>query len=258
MSRSLISFAVSVAQDAGAIMRHHFRLGLKPDWKDDHTPVTQADLQINAIVLQAINETFPSHSLIAEEFGSPPTGSGYVWVCDPLDGTIPFAHGVPVSTFSLALTKDGESILGVIHDPFLGRMITAEKGSGAFLNGKALSVSQDASFSDSVLSITFRKKHLEFIEVQRKLMEEDASLINFRSFVYSGALVATGNVSAALFTEDMPWDAAALKVIVEEAGGKVTDLRGNEQRYDQPVNGVIASNGFIHQRLVQVVSETLQ
>lgn len=134
-------FAINIAKKAGGIILENFKMGMKKEWKKDETPVTLTDRKINNMVSGAINKNFPDHSFILEEGGSTNKKSPYMWLCDPVDGTIPFSHGIPASVFVLALIKDGSPILGVIYDPFLDRMFFAEKGKGAFLNNKKMKVS---------------------------------------------------------------------------------------------------------------------
>src|SRR3989344_1795821 len=138
-----LEFAKGIAREAGALMRQNFTLGMKKEWKDDDTPLTKTDLAINQLVLEAVQKKYPEHSYIGEE-GNNIKESEYTWVCDPVDGTIPFSHGYPTFAFSLALTKNGESILGVIYDPIMDRLVHAEKGRGAFLNGKRIAVRKES------------------------------------------------------------------------------------------------------------------
>src|SRR3990167_6089880 len=146
MPEGALDFAVSMAREAGALMKQNFSLGMKKEWKEDKTPLTATDIEINAMLLKTCREKYPAYSFIGEE-GSELVEGEYAWVCDPIDGTMPFAHGWPTFVFSLALTKNGESILGVIYDPICDRLLHAEKGGGAFLNGKRIKVNSDPDFS---------------------------------------------------------------------------------------------------------------
>ena len=236
-------------------MKENFSLGMKKEWKEDNTPLTITDTKVNALVLNAVQNTYPAHSFLGEE-GSRLVNSEYVWVCDPVDGTVPFSHGWPTFVFSLALTKNGESMLGVIYDPVSDRLLHAEKGTGAFLNGQKISVSKDSNFSK--MSLVEVAGEYRLPSIREKLTAEGCYLPAFYSCVYAGMLVATGEFAANIYEYDKPWDGAAVKIIVEEAGGKVTDLKGEEQRYDKEINGFIASNGLIHQKLVDVIRPLLK
>lgn len=247
-------FAEDFALRAGKIMKDNFTLGMSKEWKKDTTPVTETDLRINSLLIEEVGLRFPGHSILAEEESNVLDGSEYVWVCDPVDGTIPFSHGMPISTFSLALTRNGESILGVVCDPFQNRLFSAVKGSGAFLNGKSIKVSEKATF-DGVIGcyeMMYFEKYNVLDMVEHLIFDEKAKLMVLKSIVYGSSLVAAGEIGFTIFPNHTAHDAAAIKVIVEEAGGKVTDLFGNDQRYDRPTNGFIASNGHLHEKLVEI------
>ena len=108
--------AVSLARQAGEMARANFTLGMAREWKEDSTPVTVTDLAINHLVIAEIGRRFPTHGVLGEEVSSLAPDHEWVWVCDPIDGTIPFSHGIPVTAFSLALTYQGETLLGVVYD----------------------------------------------------------------------------------------------------------------------------------------------
>ncbi len=248
-------FAISLAREAGALMKKNFSLGMKKEWKADSTPLTATDTEINARVLNALQEKYPSHSFMGEE-GSRVIEGEYAWVCDPIDGTMPFSHGWPTFVFSLALTKDGESILGVIYDPICDRILYAEKGKGAFLNGVRISVSKEMSLGRTSFIETGGYSVLP--DLQAVLAKNTTCRIfTLFSCVYAGMLVATGEIAGQIYKYDKPWDAAAVKIIVEEAGGKVTDLQGKDQRYDKIINGFVASNGLVHQELIETIASVL-
>ncbi len=250
-----LEFAKEVAKEAGAIMRQNFSLGMKKEWKGDNSPLTASDVAINQLVLEAVATSYPGHSFVGEE-GSNIKESEYTWVCDPIDGTIPFSHGYPTFAFSLALTKNGEPIVGVIYDPIMDRLLTAEKGKGTFLNGKKISVSNSTKLGPT----TFVEAggYSELPRLQSIIgLGTGCKILSFYSCVYAGLLVATGEFVGQVYKGDRPWDAAGVKIIVEEAGGKVTDLAGNEQRWDGKLNGFIASNGLVHGELLAAVKEAI-
>ncbi len=249
-----LKFAISLSYKAGAIAKKNFTLGMVKEWKEDDTPVTATDKKINRLVIDTIQKRYPKHSIVAEE-ESRVLESEYTWVCDPVDGTAAFSHGYPLFTFSIALTKNGESILGVIYDPIGKRLAYAEKGRGAFLNGKKISVSTDKELSKtSFVNLDYYHRLGGLYE---SLTKTNCYISSFCSGLYAGLLVAVGEFTGEIFEYPNPWDAAALKIIVEEAGGKVTDLLGKEQRYDQKTNGFIVSNGAVHQQLVDIVTSIL-
>lgn len=250
-------FAEQFARQAGGIIRTNFQLGMSKEWKDDNSPVTATDLAINALLIKEVRALFPDHSILAEEQNDLRPDSEYAWVCDPVDGTIPFSHGIPICTFSLALVKNGESILGVIYDPFQDRLFSAAKGEGAFLNGQLISVSNKSELMSAIGNCEFHSSapYDTTTLITNLEMEQGAKMFKLQSFIYPAALVAAGEVAFSIYAYKFAHDAAAVKIIVEEAGGKVTDLFGNDQRYDQTIKGLIASNGVLHDKLVALASK---
>ncbi len=252
------TFSLELAKEAGKIIAANFSLGMKKEWKADNTPLTQTDLKINQLVIDSVKKEFPGHSIIAEEGSDFSDKSEYVWVCDPVDGTIPFSHGIPTCVFSLALVRKGESILGVVYDPFLQRMFFAEKSKGATMNGAKISVSRATSLQNALVGfVWWKSEKMNLSKTDEILSDRGAILIDVKSIVYMDMLVANGELAATLFPGTKPHDTAATKIVVEEAGGKVTDLFGNEQRYDRDIKGHIASNGILHEELVRIVKENL-
>lgn len=243
-------FAIELAYKAGKVIKDNFVLGMKKEWKSDGTPLTTADTLVNQLVIDEISLKLPEHSILAEE-GSDLKESDYVWVCDPIDGTISFSHAYPIFVFSLALTFKGESILGVVYDPMLDRLVFAEKGKGASLNGKVIRVSNVEKLGTT--SIVDIECDYKFPDLRKAIIDEGSEITVLRSTVYPGVLVAAGEMTGVIYEYTNPWDAAALKIIIEEAGGKVTDLDGNDQRYDKEINGVVVSNGKIHDQLIKLV-----
>jgi len=244
-------FAIKLAKQAGKIIKDNFTSNMKKEWKSDNTPVTETDLKINQLVIDAVKKHFPTHSIIAEEGSYKVDNSEYSWVCDPVDGTIPFSHGIPTCAFSLALVKNGAPILGVIYDPFIDRLFFAEKGKGAFLNNKKIHVSTTSDFDKSLIGLTAGKK--DSLEIFEKLTDLKARVVGHWSIVYPGMLVATGDLIATIGRKLSVWDVAALKIIVEEAGGKVTSLLGEEQRYDGEIKGCLITNGEVHNKIVETI-----
>jgi len=253
-----LEFAIETAKQAGSIIRRGLVLGGEKRWKPDNTPVTDTDEYINRIVSEAVREKFPGYSFIAEE-GDKIEGAGeYAWICDPLDGTLPFSHGIPTSVFSLTLARSGQPILAVIYDPYINRLYHAEKDKGAYLNGKIIKVSQKDSFPQGVFDIEKWDTpiHSDVGKVAGKLIYLKAKALVLHCINYGGMLVADGTLLAAIGFGNFAFDSAALKIIVEEAGGKVTDIEGRQQRWDGQINGVVASNGKLHDKLIEIIKST--
>ncbi|HWO07421.1 MAG TPA: inositol monophosphatase [Candidatus Paceibacterota bacterium] len=249
-----LALALKLSKQAGAIMRENFTLAMEKEWKDDATPVTKTDLEIHDLVLKEIKRTFPDHSILSEEGDDFSEASEYVWICDPVDGTHNFSHGVPTATFALALVKEGVPVLSVILDPFLDRTFSAEKGGGAFLNGKPIHVNENPLLRKSVIGLGKMKKVRNFFPLVEELYTHDVRMITGLSIHYMYALVACGEFSAAFFGGPSPHDITPAKVLIEEAGGTVTDLFGaTPERFDRDMDGQLASNGSIHEELLSVL-----
>lgn len=256
-----LDFAKSVALEAGDIMRKYF--GKKPDshLKANNTIVTVADEGINQLVINKVMEKYPDHDIDGEE-ASQCHGSKYVWVCDPIDGTASFAIGLPVSVFSLALVIDGQPEVGVIYAPFSERLYWAVRGQGAYLNSRPIHVSQDSLDDRVEMNVDWwPSAPWDVMQVVHDLAyEKDVYVTTIGSTTHAAALVARGEFVASVFvgTKGKNVDIAAAKVIVEEAGGKVTDLFGREQRYDQDICGTVLSNGIVHEEIVKAMRRLIE
>ncbi len=249
--------AKSLATKAGKVMRKNFTSNMKKEWKDERSPVTETDIKINDMVLKEIKKKYSSHSILAEEGDDFSEDSEYVWICDPVDGTHNFSHGIPTATFALALCKNGEPILGLIYDPFFDRLFTAEKGKGAFLNGKPIRVSKHAVLKSTIMGAGKLKKVKNLFPVMQEGYGHGVSWISGLSIHYMSALVAAGEFAASFFGGTSPHDMAAAAVIVTEAGGKVTDLDGNvPERYDRDIDGQLCSNGILHGELLALLRKS--
>ncbi len=244
------TFALKIAKQAGKNIRDNFALGMAKQYKSDYSPVTVTDLKNNKLVIDQVAKHFPGHSVLGEEASNIIKGSRQTWVCDPVDGTVPFSHGIPTCVFSLALVDDGRPILGVIYDPFMDRMFFAEKGKGAFLNGGKIKVNK--SNMDRAVVGWSNKGTTEM----RKQFP-NVPVVTLWSICYEGILVASGELNACFYDHINAHDIAALKIIVEEAGGKVTDKFGREQRYDGRINGALVSNGVAHNELLKFIKNTV-
>ncbi|MDD5146276.1 MAG: inositol monophosphatase [Candidatus Pacebacteria bacterium] len=180
-----------------------------------------------------------------------------LWVLDPIDGTIPFSHGLPICAFSLARVREGEVILGVAYDPFSDRLLFAQKNQGAFLNNQRIFVSKATSLERQVVGIETWSKGTYYtnlpFSVADEMSKKDIIIIHLCSIVYTAMLVAIGEVAGAYFAGNTAHDIAAVKLIVEEAGGKVTDLFGNGQSYSKPIKGAVISNGNLHDSLLAFI-----
>lgn len=249
--------AVELAHEAGAVMLKHFRMGVAADRKPDNSPVTVADEAINQLVIDRIVAQYPEHGVIGEEGSVEKPHAKLNWVCDPIDGTLPYTLGVPTNVFCIALVEDGDPVVSVIYDPYMDRMYTATAGEGAFRNGERISVSETSVLDDAVMNVAGRSRVGAAAlggPIYADLENLGVRLLDHSSYVYEATLVAAGMFDAAVFTKKTPWDAAAGALLVSEAGGTATDVTGSAQRYDTAVRGLILSNGKVHEELQRVVA----
>ena len=257
-NKEYLEFAKDIAYKAGKIMLKYFNQDNGSKYKGDKTIVTLADTEINEYLIEKVKKKYPNHSVDGEEeqYGK----SNYVWVCDPVDGTAMYARHIPVAVFSLALVVDGKPIVGVVYDPFTNNIYTAIKGEGAYKNNERISVNNYTL--EDIRTIChcdmWPKAQYNISDVFKKLAEI-TKLSDIGSITRASSCVATGDYTLSIFigTEHKNCDIAAVKVIVEEAGGKVTDLFGNEQRYDQSIKGAIISNGIVHEEIVEIIKKYL-
>ncbi len=255
--KEYLEFAKSIAFEAGKIMLKHFKVGVGFTEKQDLTIVTLADQEINQLLIDEVNKSYPEHTVLGEEKNNIKT-SNKAWVCDPIDGTVPYSKGLPISVFSLAYVEDGVPLLGVVYDPFMQRLYYATKDGGAFVNEKKLKVSQGKLDRKGTIDIEWWPEAEYDVDsaFHQLSVSTGAYVLHLGSVIQAACLVASGQFEACAFagTIGKNVDIAAIKVIVEEAGGKVTDLFGQEQRYDQDIKGAIISNGLVHPELSKLLS----
>ncbi len=244
-----LTFALRLADAADAITRDRFQANdLRVARKPDRTPVTDADTAVEDAVRALLAERFPDDAVAGEERGGT-VGAGRVWVLDPIDGTKNFLRGVPAWATLIALVEAGEPVVGVVSAPALGRRWWAARGEGAWLSRdggepRRISVSGVAALDDAYLSTTHLGSWVEFHSRERYLALVDACWEN-RAFgdFWQHCLVAEGAIDLAAEAVVNPWDVAPLQVLVEEAGGRFSDLRG-AARFDG--GSVLTSNGHLH------------
>ncbi len=252
MYETELKIAKDIALKAGKIMLEYFDGDQGLEHKDiaGATEVTIADKKINSMVIKELSKHFDD-GIIGEEESTSDYGSGRKWICDPIDGTRAFVIGIPSATFSLALVVDGVPIIGVAYDPFLDKLYWATKGQGSFCNGKPLAVSGNKLRGHYVLMPSNPKKIIADTKLINNLLETGARLDSIYGAVYKSCLVARGRAVGYLEKLVNPHDIAAVHVIVEEAGGKVTGYDGRELDYTKPFKGAILSNKVCHDELVR-------
>jgi myo-inositol-1(or 4)-monophosphatase len=257
-SLDLIAPMQSMAREAGALLMDYFHQHVKIEYKGDVDLVTVADRKSEALILERIRKQFPTHDVMGEEGTRIETGSDYKWYVDPLDGTTNFAHGYPVFCVSLAVEYRGNRIAGVVYDPTRDEMFAAESGGGARLNDRAIHVSTIANLGECLIATGFpsQKRHKNpNIYFYHQLTLRTHGVRRAGSAALDLCNVASGRFDGFWEFNLNPWDTAAGVLIVEEAGGKVTDFSGGE--FQIASRETLASNGLVHDALLHEFGEIL-
>ncbi|RYZ36014.1 MAG: inositol monophosphatase, partial [Sphingobacteriales bacterium] len=215
--------------------------------------VTEVDTKAETRIIEVIKQYYPEHFIISEEVGELSTDSAYRWIIDPIDGTVNFAHGIPICCVSIALVLDGVPILGAVYNPMMNEFFFAEKGKGAFLNDRRISVSQKSDFRKACLVTGFpykwprTKEHP--IRVFERFILEGLPVRRLGSAAIDLCWVACGRFDGFWEYNLSPWDIAAGYLLVEEAGGKITNFDGGQYSlYDKQT---LATNGLIHEEMIK-------
>lgn len=252
----MIDFAIRVAQDAGRLLRDRLGTVIHIGHKGAINIVTDVDLASEKLIREAISTYYPRHEVLAEEGGLAESSSDYRWVVDPLDGTTNYAHGYPVFCVSIALEHKGETILGVVYDPMRDELFTAERGSGAWLNNRRIRVSDTSDLMQSLLSTGFpydiRTSTLTNLDHWANFAMNAQALRRDGAAAIDLCYVACGRFDGFWELNLSPWDTAAGALIVEEAGGRITDFTGGKFSNYKPQ--IVASNGLIHDRMLEVLA----
>ncbi|MBI4465628.1 MAG: inositol monophosphatase [Acidobacteria bacterium] len=254
--REFVTVATHIARQAGALLLRYFYQRVKVEYKGDVDLVTEADRASEALIVEQLRAYFPDHAIVAEEGSRYAGDSGYCWYVDPLDGTTNFAHGFPIFCVSLGLEKEGELVLGVIYDPTRDEMFVAEKGGGARLNNLPLRVSRVNHLAEALVATGFpsRKRHTNAnIHFYHQLNMRSHGVRRPGSAALDLAYVSAGRLDGFWEFHLKPWDLAAGKLLVEEAGGCVTDALGQPHRLESA--SIAASNQFLHAQLLGVFEE---
>jgi len=249
-------FAVDLARRSGVLLKEKFNQKHEIHYKGEINLVTEADKMSEDLIIAAISQKFPDHGILSEE--SPViTGVGKLrWIIDPLDGTTNYAHGYPVFCVSIALENEGTIVLGVIYDPMREEMFVAVRGGGLYLNEKKLRVSDVSDLSRSLLVTGFPYDIRE--SKDNNLNFFNAMAINVQAIRRAGAAaldlayLAAGRFDGFWELKLKPWDTAAGCLMVEEAGGVISDIAGSKWHLQSP--NLLASNGLIHQQMISVLS----
>jgi myo-inositol-1(or 4)-monophosphatase len=241
-----------IAREAGGLLMTYFEKRVTVEYKGDVDLVTEADRKSEAMILERIRTHWPGHDVIGEEGARIESGSDYRWYVDPLDGTTNFAHGFPVFSVSLAIEHKGRRIAGVVFDPTRNELFAAEHGRGAYLNGRQIRVSGTRNMAESLVATGFpsHKRHKNpNIFFYHQITLRTHGVRRAGSAALDLCSVAAGRFDAFWEFNLNPWDTAAGVLIVEEAGGRVTDMSGGA--FQIASRETLASNGLVHDALLK-------
>lgn len=218
--------------------------------------VTEADHAAEKAIIGVIKSSFPDHQVLAEEGGTLNHESDYKWIIDPIDGTVNFAHGIPLNCVSIAIEYKGEIVMAAVYNPHINEFYFAEKGKGATLNDKPIRVSDESQAIKSCLVTGFPYTYINIpngpLEIFERFIRKGVPVRRLGSAAIDLCWVAAGRFDGFYEHKLEPWDSAAGYLIVEEAGGKVTDHEGNKFSVYQ--HRVLATNGKIHDEMVEIIN----
>jgi myo-inositol-1(or 4)-monophosphatase len=254
----LLELAVRLAREAGAIQRERWRTRLRISTKSTATDlVTEVDHACERLVVEALRRERPGDAIVAEEgSGADRPDARFRWIVDPLDGTVNFAHGYPRFCVSIGVEREGERHAGVVYDPILDELFHAVRGAGAFVNGERIHVSEERELGRSLLATGFaydprgREQNLvhfgAFMNRTRGLRRDGSAALDL-------SYVACGRLDGFWELHLHPWDVAAGFLLVEEAGGRVSNLAGKPP--SRSGAETVASNGRIHDAMLEVLQK---
>lgn len=215
--------------------------------------VTEVDHASEKVIMEVIREAYPGHGILSEESAEIIQDSEYKWIIDPIDGTVNFAHRIPICCVSVGIEHKGVMVLGCVYNPFMDELFVAERGKGATLNDRPISVSNKEQVQAACLVTGFPYTYLDMpngpLQVFERFIRRGIPVRRLGSAAIDLCWVACGRFDAFYEHKLAAWDSAAGFLIVEEAGGKVTDLTGNPYSPYQP--GIVASNGRLHEELLK-------
>jgi len=255
LSREL-EVAISAAKEAGEVLRGAFGKEQAVRHKGEVDIVTEADEQAEGVIKEILLGAFPSYGMLAEEGGRLAGHENARWIVDPLDGTTNYAHGLPIFCVSIALERAGEVVLGVVHDPLREETYVAQRGEGATLNGEPIRVSGTDEMIAALMVTGFpydREEVSAAVELFGRFAMVTQSMRRLGSAALDLCYVASGRLDGYYERGVYAWDVAAGALMVEEAGGRVTDYRGSE--LDLGGREIVASNGALHPAMTRLTGE---
>jgi len=248
---------IEAVKAGGAELSRFFNQQFKISNKEGvNNLVTEADHASEKAIINVIKSKFPDHYIMSEEAGEIIQDSSYKWIIDPIDGTVNFAHAIPICCVSIGIEHNGEMIFGAVYNPNMNELFVAEKGKGATLNDARIHVSKKSEVLRACMVTGFPYTYLDLpengpIEIFERLIRKGIPVRRLGSAAIDLCWVACGRFDAFYEHKLEAWDSAAGYIIVEEAGGKVTDFDGN--KFSPYQHRIVATNGLIHDELLDVI-----
>ncbi|MGB5873919.1 MAG: inositol monophosphatase family protein [Bacteroidota bacterium] len=256
----MLNLAIEAAREAGKYLKYHIGRVRNVETKkgEERNLVSEIDRGSEEKIIGMIKSRYPLHAILAEESGAEETKADFKWIIDPLDGTTNYLHRVPVYCVTIAVEHKGEIVAGVVYDPNLDELFTAEKGSGAYLNGKRLKVSETSELIDGLLVTGFPydiARNPDYtVERFVRLLLAAGGMRRLGSAALDLSYIAAGRFDGFWEVSLNPWDMAAGVLLVQEAGGRVTDFYGAGPNIYR--KQVLATNGRLHDALMEILRET--
>jgi myo-inositol-1(or 4)-monophosphatase len=254
LKNTLVEAALAGAAEIQRFFNNSFRISNK---EGVNNLVTEADHAAEKAIIDVIKSKFPEHYILSEEAGEIVQDSSYKWIIDPIDGTVNFAHGIPLNCVSIGIEHNKQMIMGAVYNPHMNEFFLAEKGKGATLNDKPIQVSKETAVIKSCLVTGFPYTYINIpngpLEIFSRLIRKGVPVRRLGSAAIDLCWVACGRFDGFYEHKLESWDSAAGFIIVEEAGGKVTDFDGKP--FSPYQHRIVATNGKIHDELLDVIHE---
>lgn len=247
-----LNTAIDSVKSSGKILLKYYGKKTNIEFKEDNSPVTVADKESEENIINSISKAFPKHSFLGEESGEIGTKSDYLWVIDPLDGTSNYSNHIPYFCISIALLFKRKPIVGVIYDPIHDDLFTTTKNGGTYLNGKEIKIIDNKIRKTSYISLVYSRSKEMKEKINNAFEKLDPPLFRIRNMGAAAlelAYVAVNKLDGIIINGNNPWDVCAGILLIEEAGGVITDFRNNSWSLDS--KNVVASSPEMHETLVQ-------
>ncbi|MDE3234384.1 MAG: inositol monophosphatase [Bacteroidota bacterium] len=248
---------IKATQAGAAVLKEYFETSFTISNKEGiNNLVTEVDHKSEEVIMQVIRDEYPDHFILSEEAGEIVQDSTYKWIIDPIDGTVNYANGIPICCVSIGVERNGVMEMGAVYNPFIGEFFFAQKGFGATLNDRKIYVSDESDVTKSCLVTGFPYTYLDMpngpLQVFEKFIRRGVPVRRLGSAAIDLCWVAAGRFDGFYEHKLQAWDSAAGFLIVEEAGGKITDFNGDYYSPYQP--HILATNGKIHNEMLRIIN----